>query len=128
MVFFNKIIKEFTDNKKVQGPTLKERNKVYFLKRIPNTKIIFIKTMRPSNKLDFTKLGPFKILKVLGLVIYKLDLPDSRKITRIRHISVLELADLEAPLIKDILDINPKSQEKVWEIKKILNIDLINNG
>ena len=50
------------------------------------------------------------------------------KITKIRHILVLKLADPEAPLIKNIPDINPKSQKKVWEIKKILNIDLINNS
>ena len=41
---------------------------------------------------------------------------------------VLKLADPEAPLIKDIPDIDPESQEKVWEIKKILNIGLIDNG
>ena len=33
--------------------------------------------MRLSNKLYFTKLESFKIIKVLELVIYKLDLPDS---------------------------------------------------
>ena len=32
---------------------------------------------------------------------------------RIRYISVLKLADPEAPLIEDIPDINPKSQKKV---------------
>ena len=47
---------------------------------------------------------------------------------KIRYISVLKLADPGAPLIKDIPDINPKSQEKVWKIKKILNTDLINNS
>ena len=31
------------------------------------------------------------------------------KIIRIRHISVLKLADPEAPLIEDIPDINPKN-------------------
>ena len=30
--------------------------------------------------------------------------------------------------MEDILDINPESQEKVWEVKKILDIGLINNG
>ena len=50
------------------------------------------------------------------------------KMARIRHILVLKLIDSEAHLIKNISDINPKSQEKVWEIKKILNINLINNG
>ena len=67
-------------------------------------------------------------MKVLGLVIYKLNLPNSIKITKIRHVSVLKLADPEAPLIKDIPDINPESQEKVWEIKKILDTDLIDNN
>ena len=50
------------------------------------------------------------------------------RITNIRHILVLELVDPEAPLIKNIPDINPKSQKKVWEIKKILDIGLINNS
>ena len=72
--------------------------------------------MRPSNKLDFTKLGPFRVLKVLELVMYELDLPDSIRIISIRHILILKLADLEAPLIKDVPDIDPKSQEKVWEV------------
>ena len=47
---------------------------------------------------------------------------------KIRYILVLKLADLEAPLIDNIPDINPESQEKVWEVKKILNIGLINNN
>ena len=67
-------------------------------------------------------------MRVLELVIFKLDFPDSIKIIRIRHVSVLELVDLEAPLIEDIPDINPKSQEKVWEVKKILDINLIDNS
>ena len=50
------------------------------------------------------------------------------KIVKIRHVLVLKLVNLEVPLIKDIPDINFKSQEKVWEIKRILNIDLINNN
>ena len=62
-----------------------------------------------SNKLDFTKLRFFRILKVLGLVTYKLDLPDSMKIMKIRHILVLELADPEAPFIENMPDINLKS-------------------
>ena len=41
--------------------------------------------------------------------MYKLDLPDSIKIIRIRHVLVLKLVDLEASLIKDIPDINPES-------------------
>ena len=50
------------------------------------------------------------------------------KIIKIRYVSVLELADPEAPLIEDIPDIDPKSQEKVWEVEKILDAGLINNS
>ena len=39
------------------------------------------------------------------------------RIIRIHYILVLKLVDPEASLIKNILNINPKSQEKVWEIK-----------
>ena len=101
---------------------------MYFLQRTPNIKIIFIRTTRPSNKLDFTKLKPFKIVRVLEPVIYKLDFPDSIKIMRIHHILILELADPEAPLIKNILNINSESQKKVWEIKKIIDSGLIDNN
>ena len=128
MTFFNKKIKKFANRKRVQGPTFKKKNKVYLLQRTSNTKIIFIQITRPSNKLDFAKLEPFKVIKVLGPVTYELDLSDSIKITKIKYVSVLKLADSEAPLIKNILDINPKSQEKVWEVKKILDIGLINNN
>ena len=101
---------------------------MYLLQRTFNTKIIFIQITRLSDKLDFTKLELFKIIKVLELVMYKLNFPNSIKIIKIRHVSVLKLADPEAPLIKNIPDINPRSQEKVWEIKKILNTDLIDNN
>ena len=50
---------------------------------MPNTKIIFIWITKLSNKLDFAKWEYFKIIKVLELVMYKLDLPDSMKIIRI---------------------------------------------
>ena len=67
-------------------------------------------------------------MKVLGPVTYKLNLLDSMKITRIRHVSVLKLVDLEALLMENIPDIDPKSQKKVWEVKKIINLGLINNN
>ena len=48
------------------------------------------------------------------------------QITRIRHILILKLVDPEVPLIKNIPDI--ESQKKVWEVKKILDTNLINNN
>ena len=74
-----------------------------------STKMIFIQITKLSDKLDFTKLEPFKIVKVLGPVTYKLNLPDSIRITQICYILVLKLADPEAPLIENILNINFKS-------------------
>ena len=41
--------------------------------------------------------------------MYKLDLPDSMRITRIYYILVLKLVDPEASLIKDIPDIDSES-------------------
>ena len=67
-------------------------------------------------------------MRALEPVIYKLNFSDNIKIIKIRYISVLELADSEAPLIENILDIDPKSREKVWEVEKILNIGLIDNN
>ena len=46
-------------------PLLKEGDKVYLLYKN-------IKTKRLSNKLDFKKLGPFRILKKIRIVNYKL--------------------------------------------------------
>ena len=60
--------------------------------------------------------------------MYKLNLPDSMKIARIRHVSVLEPADPGAVIMENVPDINSKSQKKVWEVKKILNLKLINNN
>ena len=53
------------------------------------------------------------MIRVLELTIYKLDFPDSMRIIRIRYILVLKLVDPDIPIIKDISDIDPKSQEKV---------------
>jgi len=41
-------------------------------------------------KLDYKKIGPFKILAKIGSSAYKLDLPDTMKIHNTIHISLLE--------------------------------------
>ena len=73
----------------------------------------FIRIIKLSDKLDFIKLGSFWIAKVLGSFIYKLDLLECIKILYIWYISVLEPAHKNIPLIMDILDIDPESQDKV---------------
>ena len=49
------------------GPTLKEGEKVYLLRKN-------IKTQRLNNKLDHKKLRLFEIIKVKGLINYRLKL------------------------------------------------------
>jgi len=50
-----------------------------------------IRTTRPCKKLDYKKIGPFKILAKIGTSAYKLDLPTSMRIHNTFHISLLEL-------------------------------------
>ena len=49
-----------------------------------------IKIRRPSDKLDHTKLGPFKIKDKKGPVTYKLELPKVMRIYLTFHVSLLE--------------------------------------
>jgi hypothetical protein len=46
---------------------------------------------RLSTKLDFKKLGPFKILNKVSLVNYRLQLPRNSKLYLVFYISLLEL-------------------------------------
>ena len=48
-----------------------------------------VKTTRPSKKLDYKKMGPFKIIKNVGTSSYKLDLPVSMTIHHTFHLPLL---------------------------------------
>jgi hypothetical protein len=73
------------------GPTLKEGDKVYLLR-----KNVAIK--RPSDKLDHKKLRPFEITKKKGLVNYRLKLLKTIRIHPVFYVSLLKLAPLGSPL------------------------------
>ena len=49
-----------------------------------------IKTKRSSDKLDYIKLGPFRIKDKKGSVIYKLELPKGMRVYLTFYISLLE--------------------------------------
>ena len=50
-----------------------------------------LSTTRPSKKLDWKQLGPFKVLERIGLQAYRLELPPTmRHIHNVFHISLLE--------------------------------------
>ena len=64
----DKILKKTTvivNKKRSKGLDFEEGEMVYI--NIKNIKI-----QRPSKKLDYTKIGPYKILRKLGLVIFEL--------------------------------------------------------
>jgi hypothetical protein len=106
----------YYNKKRSKGPALREGDPVYLLRKN-------LKTKRLSTKLDYTKLGPFKILKVIGKTTYKLKLPASMRIHPVFHISLLEPAPRNATPIVPELD--PESQDNEYEVDDILNVKLV---
>ena len=76
--------KEFYDANHKESPPFQVGDLVWLSRRN-------ITTSRPSAKLDYKRLGPFKILKVVGesKMAFKLDLPASMKIHPVFHSSLL---------------------------------------
>ena len=60
--------------------------------------------------------------------MYKLKLLKYIKILRVRYIFILRSADPDILIIINTLNIDSESQEKIWKVKKILNLGLINNN
>src|SRR3989440_11800165 len=83
--FYALCMKRYYDKGRRDAPTLKRGDKVYLLR-------CNIRTKCPSNKLDFKKIGPFKILEKRSTVNYKLELPKGMRIHPVFHISLLEPA------------------------------------
>ena len=75
--------KENYDKHRKPDPNLKSGDMVWFLPRNVKTRI-------PSKKLDYRKMGQFKIIKKVGTSSNKLDLPTSMTIHNTFHISLLE--------------------------------------
>jgi len=64
-------------------PNFKVGDKVWFLRKN-------IATTRPCAKLDYKRLEPFKIAKLVGLMACQLELPPQFKIHNVFHVSLLE--------------------------------------
>src|SRR6201999_3062735 len=69
----------------------------------------------PSDKLDWKKLGPFKIEKKVSSVNYRLSLPPKMRIHPTFHISLLEPAPPDAKLQTDI-----EVENEEYEVEGIL--------
>jgi hypothetical protein len=109
LTFLNARMTHYANKKRLKGPTLQEGDKVYLLRRN-------IKTKRPSEKLDWKKIGPFKIKKKLSDFNYELQLPAKTRIHPVFHVSLLEPAPRQAQLATDI-EIEPAQE---YEVEKIL--------
>jgi hypothetical protein len=77
--------KDNYDVKRKDKPPFKVGDMVWLLRRN-------IKTTRPSAKLDFKRLGPYRISTIVGesQLAYKLELPTSMRIHPVFHVSLLE--------------------------------------
>ena len=78
-------MKKYYNARRSKGPDLKEGDKVQLLYKN-------FKSRRLSKKLDYVRLGPFKIIQKILSVIFKLDLLAKIKIYPIQHIAILKPA------------------------------------
>lgn len=117
-------MKHYADQDRIEGPTLQEGNMVYLIRHSRGHKMPNIKTNRPSDKLDFRKIGPFKILKKIGEVNYELEMPENMKLKYpVFHISLLEKAQIDEETGKPILDeIIVLEEEEDWDVEEVLAI------
>src|SRR5271165_3382894 len=86
IIFYNAKMSTYYNRKYSKVLALKKGDKVYLLRHNINTKQL-------SNKLDFKKLGLYKIKRAIGLVNFKLTLLHNLQIHPIFYIALLELAD-----------------------------------
>ena len=89
-------MKKYYNKKKLKGLDFKEGDKVQLLYKN-------FKSRRLSKKLDHVKLGPFRVVKKISEVIYRLDLLARIKIYLVQYVIILEPAkgDIE-PLLYEM--------------------------
>jgi hypothetical protein len=75
--------KSYADRHRQEPPCFNVGDQVWLLRH-------HIKTTRPSDKLDYKRLGPFTITARVNNVAYRLQLHDSMKIHPVFHVSLLE--------------------------------------
>jgi hypothetical protein len=115
--FIRQRMSQYYNTKRLEGPNLQRGDMVYLLRK-------GMRTTRPSDKLDYKKLGPFKIEEKISTSNYRLSLPKEMKTHPIFHISLLEPTDNDTIVITPRMDI--EVYEENYEPEQILDKDKIN--
>lgn len=87
-----------------------------------------IETNRPSKKLDWKYLGPYKVIERVGRRAYKLQLPKAVDIHPVFHVSLLEKVNKDN-FNREPVPIPPVivNNEEEWEVEKILDAKRVRN-
>ena len=104
----------YANKSRLGEPRLRKKDLVYLLQRN-------VKTIRPSDKLDLKKIGPFRIKRNIRNISFELKLPPSIKIYPIFHLSLLEPAHSDIPK-GPIPKLDPKIQKLVYDVESILAV------
>ena len=114
--------KENYNHHRKSDPNLKSGDMVWLLPRN-------IHTTRPASKLDWKKMGPFKITAKIGLIYRHLSLPPLMRIHNTFHISLLKpYEDNKFPsqIQEPPTPIQLEGEEE-YELNKIINSQLYYN-
>jgi len=117
--FINERMAFYYNQRHGKEPELKKGDKVYLLQKN-------IQTDRPNQKLDFKKLGPYKVIARKNRLNYEIEILDNKNFFNVFHISLLE------PTLKDvrltpntiqpnIISPDDDDDDQEWEIQKILD-------
>ncbi|RFU77263.1 reverse transcriptase domain [Trichoderma arundinaceum] len=122
--FIRQRMKEHADKYRHGGPNLREGDMVYLLRHTRGHKMPNIRTDRPNDKLDYRKLGPFKIIDKIKEVNYRIELPDNMRIRYpVFHVSQLEKALVDEDTGEVIMDeIIVEDNEEEYEVESVLAI------
>ena len=109
--FLNQRMAHYANRNRSSAPIWKEGDKVYLSRKN-------IKTKRPSGKLDWKKLGPFKIVEKVSNVNYRLELPQTMKVHPVFHVSLLEPA---SDITRLDTTIKAVTEDNEYEVERVLD-------
>lgn len=108
--------KEQADKGRIPHPEFQVGDKVLLSRKN-------IHTDRPSEKLDYRRLGPYEITDKIGQRAYRLKLPHTMKIHNVFHVSMLEKYNPDlfdrAPI--PLPPVVTAEGEEEWEVEEILD-------